>query len=495
MTMKSTLGSLLLLTLSVASFAQIKDYQYKFNVKGVKDKDTIYLANYLGKQLYYNDTAIADKAGNFTFKRKREIQPGQFAVVTPGSKYFEIIINEPTFSMKTDTTDFVKNMVIEGSQENKVFYDYIKFINSKKDEVVPVREKYDKAEGEKAKEELKKQMIQIDEDVKAYQKKIATDYKTLLAGQIVAMAQDVEVPDAPKKADGSIDSTWSYYYYRNHFFDKIDLKNDAISHTPAFHNELEKFFAKVVLQNPDTICMVAKQLTEKMNQKGDLFKYTVTHVTDTYNKSNIMGMDAVFVCMAHEYYMSGKAFWADTARINKIRDRVADIEPILIGKTAHNLSLADTTQQKWIKLSDIKNDYTVLVFWDPDCGHCKKEIPRLAEIYNKTKGKDFGVYSVSSDDTEKWRKFIADNKLSFTNVAVPAAVRKDQDALYKLISAGTTDLKSLNYHETFDVFSTPKVFILDKDKKIVAKQVGVEQLEDLIKQLREIDGKRKNASN
>lgn len=492
MTIKSTLGSLLLLLTATSGFSQFKDYQYKFNVKGAKGKDTIYLANYLGKQLYYNDTAYADKAGNFTFRKKREIQAGQFAVVMPGSKYFELIINEPTFTMKTDTADFVGSMVIEGSPENKIFYDYITYINKKKDEVLPIREKFDKAEGEAAKEPFKKQMIQIDEDVKAYQKKVAAEHKNTLAGQIIALSLDVDVPDAPKRADGTIDSTWTYYYYRDHYFDKMNMKNDAISHSPAFHNELDKFFAKIVLQNPDTICMMAKKLTDQMNPKGDLFKYTVTHITDTYNKSNIMGMDAVFVCMADEFYISGRAFWADSSRVNKIKERADDIRYILLGKPAHPLSLADTTHQNWIKLYDIKADYTVLVFWDPDCGHCKKEIPKLAEIYNKTNGKDFGVYSVSSDDGDKWKKFIQDNNLKFTNVCVPHEIRQDQDALYKLITAGKTDIKSLNYHDTYDVFSTPKVFILDKDKKIVAKQIGVEQLEDLLKQLREMDAKRKS---
>ncbi|MES2627941.1 MAG: redoxin domain-containing protein [Bacteroidota bacterium] len=491
MTVRSAFGFLTLMTIATSGFSQIKDYQYKFNVKGAKDKDTIYLANYYGKQLYYNDTAVADKAGNFTFKKKREIHPGQFAVVLPGSKYFEIIVNEPTFTMKTDTSDFVNTMVVEGSVENKIFYDYIAFINKKKDEVQPAREQFEKAEGEKAKEPFRKKMVTIDEEVKAYQKKIASENKNLLVGQIVSLSLDIDVPDAPKKADGTIDSTWKYYYYRDHYFDKIDLKNDGVSHTPAFHNEIDKYFSKIVLQNPDTICMVARKLTDKMNPKGDMLKYTVTHVTDTYNKSNIMGMDAVFVCMADEYYLSGRAFWADTARIAKIRERAHDLRPILLGKTAHPLSLADTTHQNWLKLNDIKNDYTVLVFWDPDCGHCKKEIPKLAEIYNKTKGKDFGVYSVSSDDGEKWKKFIIENKLTFPNVCVPHEIRQDQDALFKLISSGKTDLKSLNYHDTFDVFSTPKVFILDKDKKIIAKQIGVEQLEDLLKQIREGEAKKK----
>ncbi len=492
MKFKSAVAAGFLLLAGNAVLGQIKDYHYKFNVKGTKDRDTVYLANYFGKQLYYNDTAYADKNGNFSFKKKRDIQPGQFAVVLPGSKYFEIMVNEPTFTIKTDTTDFVKYMVTEGSVENKLFYDYITYINKKKEERDPILAKYEKAEGDKEKEAIRAQLLVQDSIVKAYQKKIAVENKNLLTGQMLALSLEIEVPETPKNADGTIDSTWSYYYYRDHYFDLVDLRVDGLARTPAYHNRIENFFNKVVLQNPDTICAVTKTLTDKMNPKGDLFKYTVNHVTETYNKSNIMGMDAVFVCMADNFYLNGKAFWADSARVEKIRERVEDLRPTLLGKTAHLLSLADTTHQNWLKLADVTNDFTVLVFWDPDCGHCKKEIPKLAEIYSKSNGKDFGVYAVSSDDSDKWKKFIIDNKLTFINVAVPHEIRQDQDALIKLIGSGKTDLKSLNYHDTYDVFSTPKMFILDRTKKIVAKQIGVEQLEDLIQKLKEADKNRKS---
>ncbi len=489
---RTVASALLLIGISLPSIAQIKEYQYKFTVKGAAEKDTVYLANYLGSQLYYNDTAFVDKSGTFTFKKKRNLDPGQFAVVLPGAKYFEIIINEPSFTIKTDTADFVKHMVIEGSVENKVFYDYIAFLNTKRTEMVPLTEKYEKAEKDQEKEAIQAQRVKIDSDVKAYQKNLASTHKNLLIGQMVALSLDIDVPDAPKKDDGSIDSTWGYYYLRDHYFDLVNLKNDALARTPSYHNKLEFFVSKIILQNPDTICKVTKQLTDKMNPNGDLFKYTVTHVTETYNKSNIMGMDAVFVCMADQYYLAGKAFWTDTARISKIRERVEAVRPTLLGKPSHPLALADTSHKKWNKLYDIKADFTVLVFWDPDCGHCKKEMPKLAELYSKTNGKDFGVYAVSSDDTDKWKKFIIENKLTFTNVAVPSAIRQDQDALYKLITSGQTDLKSLNYHETFDVYSTPKVFVLDKDKKIIAKQIGIEQLEEILQQLKEADSKRKS---
>ena len=51
-----------------------------------------------------------------------------------------------------------------------------------------------------------------------------------------------------------------------------------------------------------------------------------------------------------------------------------------------------------------------------------------------------------------------------------------------------TTLESLNYADTYDVYSTPKVFLVDGDRKFVGKQLSVDQIEDLVKKIRERKG-------
>jgi hypothetical protein len=46
-----------------------------------------------------------------------------------------------------------------------------------------------------------------------------------------------------------------------------------------------------------------------------------------------------------------------------------------------------------------------------------------------------------------------------------------------------TTLESLNYQETYDIYSTPRIFVLDKDKKIIAKSLSISQLEDMLDHL------------
>ncbi len=464
-----SLFTFLATTVSTVSFAQltpqIKEYDIRLEVAGAQQGDTVYLANYFGKQLYYFDTTQVQKGGKFAFKGKRDMYKGQYAIVFPRSRYFELLVAEPNISLKTDTADFVGKMEVIESEENKLFFDYINYLGSKREEVAPIREEYDNAKKDKVKEELRQKMIDLDKAVKDYQRQFYETNKNRLAGQIVGMALEIEVPDPPKKADGSIDSTFSYYYYRDHYFELCDFKNEAIVRSPAYHNKLEYFFDKVVLQHPDTICKVLDNLVADMDPTGDLFKYTVNYIINKYNKSKIMGMDAVFVNIADSYYLNGKAYWADSASVAKIKDRVDNLRPTLIGKKAPKMVLFDTTEKRIIDLYNVKADYTVLFFWDPNCGHCKKAIPIMKEAYEKLKSKGVEVFAVCTElENADWKKFVKEKELNWINVS-------------------DTPEYPQGFRTTYDIFATPKLFVLDKDKKIIAKQIGAEQLEEIMEKL------------
>ena len=136
-----------------------------------------------------------------------------------------------------------------------------------------------------------------------------------------------------------------------------------------------------------------------------------------------------------------------------------------------NLSLLDTSGTNWESLHNIKAKYTVLVFWDPDCGHCVKELPKLSNAVDSLKKTlDIKVFSVSSNHSEEWKAFIKKNNIDFINVAVPMEAY-DQNKATQFIIDGHTDIKSLNYNKTYDIFSTPQIYLLDSKKIIIGKKL------------------------
>lgn len=474
------------LALTTVGFSQ----KIKLKVTGQKDT-TVFLIKYYGKNLLYADTAQM-KNGMVEFNGAKQ-KPGIFGLLLPGQKYFEFIYNNEEIQMETEGPDFVNNMKVKKSAENMVFMDYIKFINSerqKANQLTSKREAFKK--GDAQYKEISAEIDSISKKVVAYQNNLIATNSSKFVAKVVKMSMDVKIPEAPRKADGTlIDSNFAYHYFRDHYFDNIDLTDDRLVNTPVFHNKLDYFFSQnMLLQQPDTIVKYAYIFCDRLNQKSEMFKYAVIHITSTFEKSKIMGMDKVFVKMGERYYCSknseGKspAYWMAEDKLKDLCEKVSTNKFLVQGVVPPNISLRDTTDVNWKDFYSIKADYTILYFWESDCGHCKKSTPKLQKLYaEKLKARNVEIFAVSKaidDDFEKWKKFIRDHKLTFINVALTNSLfRAAQEDARQFIPKYTT-LQALNYSETYDVTSTPRVFILDKDKKIIGKGLSVAQLEDFM---------------
>ena len=90
-----------------------------------------------------------------------------------------------------------------------------------------------------------------------------------------------------------------------------------------------------------------------------------------------------------------------------------------------------------------------------------------------------------------WKKFIRENDLDWVNVGLTTTVYEAAKKDPRQFIPSLTTIESLNYAETYDVYSTPKMFVLDGDRKLVGKQLTPEQIGDLISKLREIKAKTK----
>lgn len=475
--------------ISTLTFGQ----KMKFKITGQKDT-TVHLVKYFGKGLYYADTAEL-KGGFVEFDGAKQ-QAGILGVFLPGQKFFEFIYNNEEIYMETNAVDFVGTMKVKKSEENKIFMEYIKYIGPRKvksDSLAKERLKFKDFDNQY--KLLTTQIDAVNKEVIDYQKNLIETYKTMLVSKIVKMSMDIEIPEAPKDENGNIiDSSFRFNYFRAHYWDNIDLNDDRLVHTPVFHNKLEYYFGKnMMVQHWDTVLYHAFKFCDGLNPKSKTFEYCVSWITSSYGKSNIMGMDKVYILMADRYYCStnaeGKspAFWMKPDKLEELCKKIPVQKNLVIGAKPPNLILRDTTDVNWRDFYSLKSEYTILYFWDPECGHCKKITPKLETLYKqKFKDRNIEIFSVGKavgEDFQKWKDFIRTNEMTFINVAVTNSLFEAAMTDARQFVPKYTTIESLNYQTTYDIFSTPKVFVLDKDKKIIAKSISISQLEDLMDRL------------
>lgn len=480
--MKTIYAFLIIFTIG-QSQAHAQKEAYKFQIEGVADT-VAYLANYYGSKLYYADTARVDNKGNFSFDAIPEDAQGKYAIVIPGPRYFEIIIaDDEKIEIKTDTNNLVQNIEVIASKNNQIMYEYMGFLTERRAEREVLVKKIEANKDDEEKlAPLKEKYNSLNDRVIAYQKQIAVDNPKSFAAQEILMSVE---PVPPLELEG--DQMASYYYFKNHFFDNIKLKDDRLVRSPVFHTRLEKYLNTTLIKNPDSLIVGIDDLVAKLEPGSEMFKYVVHFTTYNYETSKIMGMDKVFVHLVDTYYKDDKAFWMDDEKLKAIKDKADSKRFTLIGMQAPELILQDSTG-KWISTyRDLKQEYVVLYFFNPDCGHCKKETPKLVEYYNESDQDKVAIYTISSDNSQEWKDFISDYEMNFYNTSIPQEAFHDAEFATNLIRTGKTNYHSLKYQESFDVFSTPKVFILDKDRIIKAKDIGVEQLGEILDRLMEID--------
>jgi len=441
-------------------------YSIKVRLNGLKDT-VCYLAYHFGDKQYLKDTAVVDSKGNMVFEGKEKLLGGIYLVVLPNKSSFEFLVpNEQAFfSFETDTSKMIENMKVSGSKENELFFGFLNFLAKKTKESDPFLEGYkrNKDKNKDSASYFQSKLGEVDKEVKAHRMKIVNENPGTLISKIFSASTELEIPETPILPDGKKDSTFAYRWMKIHYFDNVDFSDERLLRTPILHSKMKYYLDNLTPPAPDSIKRSVDFIISKTEANKEVFKFFVWNITSTYETSNIMGMDAIFVHMAENYYLSGKAFWIDSTIKNKIRERYVTLKPLLIGKKVPNISLPDTSNN-FHDLYGQNKKFTVLYFWDPHCGHCQKETPKLNDFYNDPKNKDIGIFAVGTDHPDDWKKFVKEKNLLFLNVCNAAG----ENTVYY-------DLRKM-----YDVYSTPTIYILDEKKEIIGKKLSVDNINDFL---------------
>jgi thiol-disulfide isomerase/thioredoxin len=468
--MKRTSIHFYILALFVILFTSLNSkaqgYKIDVTIKGWQDT-TIILGHYFNKKMLVNDTIWINHKGMGTLTGDKPLPGGVYIIYMPDQKFFDLIIdNEQHFSIKVDKEDPVNSMIINGNAQEKAFNNYQKYIAKQQKKASSIQEKI-KDNSEQHPDSVniwKKQLSELSKEVNSYWDDIIDKHKDSFLASFITAMREIKVPDlkSPENEPDSVLRIKQYQYYKTHYFDNIDMTDERLLRTPFFTNKLETFFEKTVFQIPDSVIKESIRVIEMANGNKDMQKFLIQFTFNRANESKQMGMDAAMVALAEKYYLSGIADWVDEEFLSKLKERVSKLKPNLIGNIAPDILMRSHTNE-FYRLSEVYSPLTILVFWEPDCGHCKKEIPKIKkQVWDKYQDLGIKVFAVfTQHETEKWTSFIEEQQLEeWINVYDP--------------------YNQSNYRNLYDIYSTPVIYLLDKDKKIIAKRIGTDQIPGFI---------------
>lgn len=434
--------------------------------------DTLKLGYYFGKSQYLKDTALV-KQGKFVFEGDSALAPGIYLIVIPpANNFIHIVVSEAEqrFSLTVDTSDIVKTAKFKGSPENDVYYDYLRQLEERRPRAEELKKQM--AADSLHRDTYKTQLAEIDKEVEKVQDDILKKNPSTMTAFLIKANREIDVPDYADLSE--LDQKQKQYeYYRAHFFDGFDLNDPRAMRSGIVNNKVDFYLQKLSYQVPDSQSVAMDYLLGKMNKNPEAFQYYLVNFLNDAAKSKRMGMDAVYVHLVDTYYAKGLAPWMDKEQLEKLIAQAETLRPTLIGKIAPDITLFKEDGET-IRLHSISSEYTVLFFWDPECGHCKKQIPFVIDFYNKYKDKGVEVLAVctktGSDISSCW-----------------SAIKERGMDIW--LNASDQYLRS-KYKTIYDVKTTPQIFVLDQNKKILVKKIAGEDLENVMDEILKMKDKK-----
>ncbi|PIB35455.1 hypothetical protein BFP72_08650 [Reichenbachiella sp. 5M10] len=436
--------------------AQEQGYKIKVTVKGTQDS-VLYLGYNFGTKKYLQDTAKV-KGETVVFEGNTVLKPGVYFLYSP-TYYMELIVDEQRFEIETDLIDTYGDMRVKGSLANEQFRDFQRLMIRHQQQIRDLTKSIDSTATKLDSATVLAEMHEINELNEAVRDSLQQVDQGTFVGELLTLMNLKAQFAFEGDSLTSDEKQRQYNDFKDHYFDAVNFDSEGLLRTPIFEAKINEYVDKVTIQNPDSIISSINYLLTKSANNEEMYRYFLVTFFQKYQNHKIMGMDKVFVYLADEYYLNGKAPWANEAMLQELRDEMVFHRDNQIGEFAPQIYLQDTLGRP-VNLYEVKYDYVILYFYSPTCGHCKKKTPVLKEVYDRLDEK-VQVVAVDTDtDEDKWKAFIKELDLTWLNYA---------DLGYKS-----------NFRVQYNVRSTPVLYILDKDKRIIAKKLDVEQVEGFI---------------
>jgi thiol-disulfide isomerase/thioredoxin len=442
----------------------------------------VILAEYFTNRMVPKDTAVVDAKGEAVFTGEQPFEGGMYVMYFGPGYFFDFLMDrDQVFSVTTDSTDLVKHTRFRGSTDNELFYAYKQYLADQRS----LQQQYDAqlstaltpadSAAVKAKSEA------LNDQIAAHVDQLIDDNSGTFFSTFLLAMKEHRAPShllaGTKRQQDSI----QYVYYKDNYFNTFDVSDTRLLHTPLYEPKIKTYINRIVPQHPDSLIAAVDMLIERSRSDEAIFRYMLITLFNNFAESKLMGMDKVYFHIAEKYYIP-EATWSSGEFIDKLRDNLEKSRHTFIGNRAPDFELKglpadhfhlaqmDTAIKRdphvgfTFMLSDIPAEYTLLYFWEADCGHCKKSTPALYKVFEKYKDQGVQAISVhvinSVEGKEKWIDFV------------------NEHGLYDWINCWSP--YNNEFRKLYNLQSFPQLFLLDKDKKIVAKQLTPEQVDDIL---------------
>ena len=421
---------LLIFLLTFAPIAMMSQVKISIEIENYDDS-LYYLLKYKSdKSLIVIDSSTAVK-GNKIFKQSSNYPEGIYVLAdSKQNPIFELFLGkDQKFTVNVGDLTRNETYIIKGAKETSDYFDiyaktnynrlYIKALESEIEHFPDNARKIDS--------------IKLNHN--EYLESIKIKDRNSFLRTYIGFNKEIIVPQEYKD---------NYeQYIIDHYFDDISFRDVRILNTRLLKNKLDDYFnnymskqtTDVVLQKIDYI--IHQTTSGYRDIPQDLVNHEVRDYILWYLYSKYFDNDIIYTHLSDVYFSKLEINNLTENIRSEIVKRADILRKITIGRIAPTFTYIDD-EGKQIDLSEINSKNTILFFYKPDCQKCIREKRILGLIKKRQKNLTILHINISEEN--------------YSNVSQDIAVQ-------------------------YDIKTTPTIYILDKDKRITAKNIKAEEIE------------------
>ena len=459
---KLQLGFFLIVFMYTIGVAQ-SGHKLEINIKNYNSTELILAQEFLNRYPVV-DTLIANSPGKFIHSSDEALPAGVYiAVLLPENEFVSFIVDtdDQHFTVEADANNLYAPTAFSNSKYNPIYSDYVKFSNEQVNALNAFNSRLQESPDQATDTDLRAKFAMKLKELVDQRQTFINKAPNSLAAQLMKLEIETPIPSYSGSEEEIIDK--KYAFRIDHYFDHVDLADDRLLNSEALFNKVFFYLNQLV---PQTIVSINAHIDEVLNRMGpgsQNFKFFLDHIMLEFASSDFIGMDAVYVHVVDQYYAKGMAPWVAEEDLSEMLEDVRRRKPLLLGNPAPmiDMELQDGTP---IALYDVEAPVTLLYLWQPNCSHCKASVPYMKDFWEKYKSTGLKIFAgctkVGTKTADCW-KYIEEN------------------GLQEWIQTVDTDLSS-RFVQKYMAEKTPKLFILDADKKIILKDFNADQLEEIL---------------
>ena len=449
--------TLLILMLVLAGIPVIfaQGYHLRGTIPGLRQSE-IYLMQDFAVSQQIIDTLKTDQSGSFDVILPEDLPVGMYRLMTNSGLMFNLIYNKEDIAFRTTGFQTDDQIQIISSVENILYYKYLntKLNNQQKINILnPVLDYY--PENDSFYSVVKSQVMNLYAQIQGVSNWVIQQYPHTMAAHFIRF-------DRPQIPNFNLRPGEQQQELKQSYFKGIDFQDTLLLRTSLLTSKIvgylslyqEKGMSKKQVEQAFT--QAVDTLLQKTVINEQIYEYTLNYLVRGFDQ---FGFDNLLQHIASIQQLG--RFPDNSLKKQALENELHLIQRLADGNTAPDFTARDL-QGKRIHLSKIKSEKTLLVFWASWCPHCTASLPKLKKFYDPKHPEKLQIIAISVDDNKQ---------------DVEQAIKKEA---YPWINIA--ELKGWDgpIADEYGVSATPTFFLLDKDKKIIAKPRSISEVEKLL---------------